>query len=99
MFADYPTASRALQFDLGRAARLPDIARSVETSFIGPVSQLLRQGAEDGSLRPVTQPRLVAAALLGAVTTTALNGNGSVATLAGALNELVLEGLMAKGAA
>lgn len=99
VFADYPTASRALQFDLGRAARLPDIARSVETSFIGPVSQLLRQGAEDGSLRPVTQPRLVAAALLGAVTTTALNGNGSVATLAGALNELVLEGLMAKGAA
>ncbi|HVB91546.1 MAG TPA: TetR/AcrR family transcriptional regulator [Acidimicrobiales bacterium] len=102
VFADYPTASRALQFDLGRAARLPDIAASVEASFIGPVSQLIRQGGQDGSLRSVAHPRMVAAALLGAVTTTALNGMsaehpGSVAGMADVLSQLVLEGLVPNG--
>jgi TetR/AcrR family transcriptional regulator len=104
VFAEYPTASRALQFDLGRAARLPDIARSVEASFIGPVTRLLRDGARDNSLRPVEHPRLVAVALLGAVTTVGLNAMtpdhpGSVVELAGVLSDLVLVGLTAKGAA
>jgi TetR/AcrR family transcriptional regulator len=104
VFAEYPTASRALQFDLGRAARLPEIAASVEISFIGPVTELLREGALDHSLRSVAQPRLVAVALLGAVTTVGLNGMtpehpGSVEELADLLSDLVLEGLMVKGAA
>jgi TetR/AcrR family transcriptional regulator len=104
VFRDYPTASRALQFDLGRAARLPDIASSVETSFIGPVMALLRAGADDGSLRPVPHQRTVAIALLGAVTTTGLNGlspgsRGSVQTLADTLSDLVLVGLTREGAA
>jgi TetR/AcrR family transcriptional regulator len=104
VFAEYPTASRALQFDLGRAARLPEIATSVEASFIGPVTALLRDGARDRSLRPVTHPRMVAIALLGAVTTVGLNGMtpehpGSVEALADLLSGLVLDGLMMKGAA
>jgi AcrR family transcriptional regulator len=102
VFADYPTASRALQFDLGRAARLPDIATSVDASFIGPVTQLIREGEQDGSMRRVPHPRMVAVALLGAVTTTGLNGMtpehpGSVPDLADVLSQLVLEGLVWKG--
>jgi hypothetical protein len=47
---------------------------------------------------------MVSVALLGAVTTVGLNGMapdhpGSVEELAGVLSELVLQGLMAKGAA
>jgi TetR/AcrR family transcriptional regulator len=102
VFADYPTASRALQFDLGRAARLPDIASSVDASFVGPVTQLLRDGAADGSLRSVAHPRMAAVAVLGAVTTTGLNGMTpqhpySVPDLADVLYQLVLEGLLQKG--
>jgi AcrR family transcriptional regulator len=102
VFADYPTASRALQFDLGRAARLPDIATSVEASFIGPVSQLIREGGRDGSLRVIPHPRMVAAALLGAVTTTGMHATGmeppaSVADMADTLSQLVLEGLVTNG--
>jgi len=37
----FPAASRALQFDLGRAARLPAIADRVEAAFLGPVRSLL----------------------------------------------------------
>jgi TetR/AcrR family transcriptional regulator len=104
VFSDYPTASQALQFDLGRAARLPEIASRVEASFIGPVMSLLRDGAGDGSLRQVSHPRAVAVALLGAVTTTGLNGvsprrRGSVRDLADVLSDLVLVGLNSKGAA
>ncbi|HWE65743.1 MAG TPA: TetR/AcrR family transcriptional regulator [Acidimicrobiales bacterium] len=104
VFADYPMASRALQFDLGRAARLPEVARSVEASFIGPVTDLLREGGRDGSLAPIDHPRLVAVALLGAVTTTGLNGISPerpdpVGELADLLSHVFLDGLVARGAA
>ena len=104
VFANFPTASRVLQFDLGRAARLPDIASAVEASFVGPVTQLLADGEQDGSLRAVAHRRMTAIALLGAVTTTGLNGMspehpGSVDELALMLSQLVLDGLAAKGAA
>jgi AcrR family transcriptional regulator len=69
----FPAASRALQFDLGRAARSPMIAARTEAAFVEPVGALLVEGARDGSLRPVAHPRLVATAILGAVTTTGLN--------------------------
>lgn len=73
VFAELPAASRALQFDLGRAARIPDIDARVEAAYRGPVRRLLEAGAEDGSLRPVAHPRLVAIAILGAVTTVGIN--------------------------
>jgi TetR/AcrR family transcriptional regulator len=69
----FPAASRALQFDLGRAARSPVIAERTDAAFIEPVGALLVEGARDGSLRPVEHPRLLATAILGAVTTTGLN--------------------------
>ncbi|HEY2215805.1 MAG TPA: TetR/AcrR family transcriptional regulator [Acidimicrobiales bacterium] len=102
VFADYPAASRTLQFDLGRAARLPDIASSVEASFVGPVMQLLEEGANDRSLRRVPHPRMAAVALLGAVTTVGMNGLAPehpmpVASLAKDLCDLVLTGLREKG--
>ncbi|HEY3844269.1 MAG TPA: TetR/AcrR family transcriptional regulator [Acidimicrobiales bacterium] len=104
VFARYPTASRALQFDLGRAARLPEIASRVEASFLGPVTELLREGDRDGSLGPIRQPRLAAIAILGAVTTTGLNGitparRGSVGELADLLSHIVLDGLVQRGVA
>jgi TetR/AcrR family transcriptional regulator len=102
VFAEFPTASRALQFDLGRAARLPEIATSVEASFIGPVTGLLREGAADGSLRRLAHPRMTAVALLGAVTTTGMNGMtpehpGSVEELTEGLCQLILDGLATNG--
>jgi AcrR family transcriptional regulator len=73
VFEAFPAASRALQFDLGRAARTPLIDERVEAAFRGPVRRLLDEGAEDGSLRRVEHPRLVAVAILGAVTTVGVN--------------------------
>lgn len=71
--ARYPAASRALQFDLGRAARIPHIADRIDAAYQGPVRALLEAGAEDGSLRSVTHPRTVATAILGAVSTVGVN--------------------------
>lgn len=73
VFEELPAASRALQFDLGRAARLPHIDERVEAAFRGPVRRLLEEGAVDGSLRAVDHPGLVATAILGAVTTVGIN--------------------------
>ncbi len=73
VFERFPMASRALQFDLGRAARIPVIASRVDAAFVKPVLTLLIEGANDGSLRPTDHPRLAALGILGAVTTTAIN--------------------------
>jgi TetR/AcrR family transcriptional regulator len=73
VFERFPTASRALQFDLGRAARMPHIAERVKTAFVEPVHDLLVEGARDGSLRQLGDPWLVATAILGAITTTGIN--------------------------
>jgi TetR/AcrR family transcriptional regulator len=73
VFEEYPAASRALQFDLGRAARLPLVSQRTDAAFLGPVRQLLETGAEDGSLRTVRHPRLMAVAILGALTTVGIN--------------------------
>lgn len=69
----YPDASRALQFDLGRAARLPIIDERIESAFRAPIRKLLEDGAADGSLRSVDHPRLAAVAILGIVTTVGIN--------------------------
>lgn len=73
VFEDFPAASRALQFDLGRAARIPHIDERIEAAYRRPLRRLLEAGADDGSLRRVEHPRLVAIAILGAVTTVGIN--------------------------
>ena len=98
VFADHPWPSRALQLDLGRAARLPDIARRSRESFLEPVARLLAEGAADGSLRAVEHPHLTALALLGAITTSGVNAvnttnRPSVDTVANVVSSLVLDGL------
>lgn len=94
----FPAASRALQFDLGRAGRSPAIVERTDAAFVRPVAALLREGAHDGSLREVAHPRLVATAILGAVTTTGLNAlttdaKRSIAQVADDLTGFVLRGV------
>src|SRR6478752_8540256 len=100
VFEAFPAASRALQFDLGRAARTPLIDERIEAAFRGPVRRLLDEGAEDGSLRRVEHPRLVAVAILGAVTTVGVNAISTgrrrrrqLDEVAGDLVGFVLEGV------
>ena len=64
--------SRALIGDLGRAARLPDRARSVQAAFYDPIASVLRAGAEDGSLRTVADPDAAAISIFGTVIMTGL---------------------------
>lgn len=73
VIAEHPAANRALQFDLGRAARTPLIDERIESAFRGPVRRLLEEGVADGSLRPTAHPRLRAVAILGALTTVGIN--------------------------
>ena len=73
VFEEFPAASRALQFDLGRAARVPEIAARTDVAVVQPICDLLIEGAAEGSLRRVDHPRLVAVAILGAVSTTGIN--------------------------
>ena len=73
VFESLPMASRALQFDLGRAARMPQIAERVKSAFVEPVHDLLVEGAGDGSIHELDDPWLVATAILGAITTTGIN--------------------------
>ena len=94
----YPAASRALQFDLGRAARTPLINERVETAFRQPVRRLLEAGVADGSLRAVDQPGLMATAILGAVTTAGINAialgpRRSAAEIADDVVGLVIDGV------
>ncbi len=73
VFARFPAASQALVFDLGRAARQPEVAVRSDAAFITPVASLLTEGAADGTFRTVVHPKLTAVAILGAITTTAVN--------------------------
>jgi AcrR family transcriptional regulator len=97
----YPKAARALHFDLGRAARLPEIDEKTRRSYIDPVSSLLEDGATDGTIRPLRQPRLGAMALLAATTTaaimaTSIDGIGDLDGVKEMISELVLDGLSAR---
>ena len=73
VFESRPAASRALQLDLGRAARLPLINDRTHNAFVGPVAHLLKAGGIDGSLRTQRHPRIAAVAILGAITTVGIN--------------------------
>ncbi len=99
VFATFPHASQALHFDLGRAARLPEVAARSNASFIEPVATLLAEGEEDGSLRPVPDQRLTAVAVLGAISTaaihvTAIDVGPPVEALEAVIAPLVLAGLL-----
>ena len=63
----HPAATQVLIANLGRAGRLPDIAVRVREGFEDPVRSLLAEGAADGTLRPLDDDDLGAAALFGAV--------------------------------
>ncbi|MBV9485532.1 MAG: helix-turn-helix transcriptional regulator [Frankiaceae bacterium] len=91
-------ASAALQFDLGRAARSPQIRDAAEASFIRPVSELIAEGIREGTLVCSQAPRAVALALLGAVNTTGIQlprraTSRQVAAAADDLADLFLKGL------
>ena len=101
VFADYPRASQALHFDLGRAARLPDVADRSSSAFIEPVTELIREGMREGSFRQVAQPRLAAVAVLGAISTTAihviaLEVDDALDELVDVVSDLVLDGMLAE---
>ena len=98
VMADQPAVCRALIADLGRAGRIPDIAQAISDAFYGPVDRLLREGAQDGSLRAVADPVAAAVAIFGAVTISGLShlvlARGvPVGQVVGLLTDLLMGGL------
>jgi len=67
--------SRALVGDLGRAIRLPELASAVHKAFYEPIARVLEAGAQDGSLRHLTDPHSDAISIFGAVMMTAMSHN------------------------
>jgi AcrR family transcriptional regulator len=81
-YAAHPAAFLAIHLDLGRAVRRAEIGERAARAYLRPVARLLEEGAADGSIRPVANPRAVAAALLGAVASAAalIPGGGQPVT-------------------
>jgi AcrR family transcriptional regulator len=72
LIRDNPDTCRVLLAELGRIARLQDIAEQVHGAFHRPVEELLRAGATDKSIRRVdVEP--VTAAIYGSVMITGLH--------------------------
>lgn len=96
-----PAACRALVGDLGRATRLPELAAALETAFHRPLEQLLREGVDDGTLRPVQDPGMVALSIFGAITVAGLTGtvaqpqhtDAYIKSSVDAVSDLLIEGL------
>jgi AcrR family transcriptional regulator len=98
VMADQPAVCRALIADLGRAGRIPDIAQAIADAFYRPVERLLREGAEERSLRAVADPTAAAVAIFGAVTISGLShlvlaGGVPVQQVVAQLTDLLLGGL------
>jgi TetR/AcrR family transcriptional regulator len=98
VFEHSPEVSLALQFDIGRAARTPIINERIESAFRAPIRRLLEEGIADGSFRRMDHPRLVATAVLGAVTTVGINAVALGATrplenIADSILDVVLRGV------
>jgi TetR/AcrR family transcriptional regulator len=72
VFADYPRASQALQFDLGRAARFPEVVERSNKAFIEPVTALVLAGISEGTFRGELSPRLTAVGILGLINTSSM---------------------------
>jgi len=99
---EHPFLCRALVGELGRMARLPELALAVRTTFFEPIEQLLAEGVADGSLRQVADPGTVAMSVFGAITIAGLSAAierphddpaANAVRLAAAISELVLGGL------
>jgi AcrR family transcriptional regulator len=72
LIRDNPDTCRVLLAELGRIARLQDVAEQVHAAFHRPVEELLRAGAADKSIRRVdVEP--VTAAIYGSVMITGLH--------------------------
>jgi TetR/AcrR family transcriptional regulator len=101
VMAERPAACHILIADLGRAARMPDLAEGVGRAFHAPVLQILADGASDGSWRKVNEPATVASSIFGAVIIPALNHLVSVGSLdpdraAPPIIRFVLHGLLGR---
>jgi AcrR family transcriptional regulator len=98
VMAQQPAVCRALIADLGRAGRIPDIAQAIADAFYRPIERVLREGAQEGSLRAVDDPTAAAVAIFGAVTISGLShlvlaGGVPVPQVVRELTDLLLGGL------
>ncbi|HVV36090.1 MAG TPA: TetR/AcrR family transcriptional regulator [Acidimicrobiales bacterium] len=73
VLAEAPSVALALISDLGRATRMPELADALVSAYYAPVERLLREGAEDGSLRAVDDPAATSMAIFGAATVVGLH--------------------------
>ncbi|CAB4895776.1 MAG: TetR family transcriptional regulator [Actinobacteria bacterium] len=73
VMGEQPSVCRALLGELGRAGRMPAIAAAIRDAYHAPVAQLLREGADDGSLAAVVDVDAAALVIFGAVTVTGLS--------------------------
>lgn len=101
VFAAYPRASQALHFDLGRAARLPEVAARSSSAYVEPVADLLVEGMGTGAFRTLN-PKLTAVAILGAISTAAIHLIAidpfePLDALADVVGSMVLGGVVAEG--
>ncbi|MCZ7526253.1 MAG: TetR/AcrR family transcriptional regulator [Acidimicrobiia bacterium] len=88
---------RALLTELSRASGLPELSDAVEGAVHGPIAALVREGARDGSLRPV-DAEVVAVAVFAVVShlgfhQLAREGRIDPERLAGEAERLLLSGL------
>jgi TetR/AcrR family transcriptional regulator len=72
VMAEQPAVCRALIGDLGRAGRIPEIARALNQAYYQPVEALLTEGVLDGSLTAQKDPVAAAMGLFGATTISGL---------------------------
>lgn len=72
VYVDYPRASQALQFDLGRAARFPDVVERSNSAFLEPVTGLILKGINEGTFHDDLQPRFTAVGILGLINTSSM---------------------------
>lgn len=99
VFQRHPGACQALHFDIGRAARRPDLAARNRTAYLLPVSTVISEGVGDGTFREVADPYLAALTVFGATTTTAIHviavEPASLDDVADIVASVVLSGLRA----
>lgn len=70
-YARQPMAREAVHWNPGRGARATEVVDRARTAYVGPLAKLIEDGIADGSFAPTSSPAAVAAAILGAVTTSA----------------------------
>ncbi len=101
LMLEHPHLCRALVGDLGRAARLPDLAAALDAAFLTPIRELLEEGARDGSLARFEDPTTVATSIFGAVTVAGLSATtgarqrtaADAATLSGSIYTMLTLGI------